>query len=687
MLGNNKETLQDIMLLLNSDNYLEAASKLTNPNVQILNGNNILHIAAIRGKEKNIYELLSLTNINIFYTNDKGNTCFHLLFINGWDKIGIDLVTKYSKSLIKINNLNQQIAFMCMNRIDTFKQIINLMIINNCLSVLDYEYLLNRGNFYQHLLLKCKNDKKYKQIMMDILNNHKPSINLLTIFTKINDHELFNEFINHDEKYAKSYVNKIDDNELTGLIYAIINKNYEISKTLLGLGANPNYGLYDNSKLPLNLSIYKCLDNITILLLENGADPDVTDLYKNTPLHYLIEKVNAKKTPLRILLLALSKSKNINIPNYKNNTIIHLLSKYSLISYTFDAIKHKQPDFTIKNLHNQTPYNYLDENEKKILINNNVQIADNTILHVINDKTERDIFSSDPIHNLIYTLYILNKYDSLTIPNQELIKSKRLMDFVMMYINDIYMNEYSKRILSVIRNLTQIGYIILPHYVLWYDKNIHYINPYFELYFAKALNNDKRFVYVKITRVFSGTMHANCLLYDKILNVVTRFEPYGYIIQASCKTSNCNDELDDTLHKLIDNIVFKYKKVHIKYESPNVYMKDIKPQLFSDDTNSLNLKLTDPEGYCLAWSFWFIELKLSNPDVDNKTLLSKEFNNLANGYLIYIRNYSKLLIDAKKEIMMNMGFKNNDFFNREYTMQQLKVIVNYLSENIRKKLK
>ena len=68
----------------------------------------------------------------------------------------------------------------------------------------------------------------------------------------------------------------------------------------------------------------------------------------------------------------------------------------------------------------------------------------------------------------------------------------------------------------------------------------------------------------------------------------------------------------------------------IKIILPKDYLYDTGFQNISND--SLNIRLGDPGGFCLAWSLWFLELKLNNPDEDNHLLVKNAFDNIKLDY-------------------------------------------------------
>jgi hypothetical protein len=155
-----------------------------------------------------------------------------------------------------------------------------------------------------------------------------------------------------------------------------------------------------------------------------------------------------------------------------------------------------------------------------------------------------------------------------------------------------------------------------------------------------------------------GISHANILIYDKKNNILERFEPYGYYIMLD------NDALDDKIYKYFKHI---YNK-NITYVKPKDYLNKIKFQTLSNDMNIDVKKFNDPFGYCLAWTLWYLEMRLLNPETSSQNLVTESYDDIINKYgnknnalIDFIRDFSCTLDNAKntfllKEIKIN---KNN----------------------------
>jgi hypothetical protein len=101
--------------------------------------------------------------------------------------------------------------------------------------------------------------------------------------------------------------------------------------------------------------------------------------------------------------------------------------------------------------------------------------------------------------------------------------------------------------------------------------------------------------------------HTNMLLYDKETDIMERFEPHGNI--TTYPNFYETTKLDEELKKLFSGV---------KYLPPLESCPQIGPQ-----TVEIAEKLLPNVRFCTIWSYWYINLRLANPDVENRVLLQK----------------------------------------------------------------
>lgn len=170
--------------------------------------------------------------------------------------------------------------------------------------------------------------------------------------------------------------------------------------------------------------------------------------------------------------------------------------------------------------------------------------------------------------------------------------------------------------------------------------------------------------------------HANVFIYRKDLNQLEHFEPQ--------MTSEYNDVLLNVeIEKFIR--IFNDKLMLINGGNPVIFVDamQICPkrdgfkvgiqqlELFSD---LLLVKDVEPKGYCLAWSMFFTELCLQNPEIPSSIILEQIFEKLddlslsdASNYLRYvIRGYAGFINDKISKYFSLFGGLDN------FTIQKMK---------------
>ena len=153
--------------------------------------------------------------------------------------------------------------------------------------------------------------------------------------------------------------------------------------------------------------------------------------------------------------------------------------------------------------------------------------------------------------------------------------------------------------------------------------------------------------------------HANCLIYDNETKRLERFEPTGHrtnmyhqLIPPHVSEQKLDKEI---VHLFFENT--KLLKGDITYLKPIDYCPPIGPQSLP----SKHLLPKDPMGFCHWWTIYYIDMRLSNPDIDIKKLQPKIIKTMEKGIA------TSLKVDDVFEIY---GFKNLDFneFIRSYAI-------------------
>lgn len=162
--------------------------------------------------------------------------------------------------------------------------------------------------------------------------------------------------------------------------------------------------------------------------------------------------------------------------------------------------------------------------------------------------------------------------------------------------------------------------------------------PSFEIDFADCLKSGSRFILFALniirTNIDKGGYgnHANMLIYDKKYNTVERFESVG-----KEGTWYQQDLLDQALSKYFKT------KYNMEYISP----LDWCPVNIQGDQEAESEKgkvKGNTKNFCQAWSFWYADLRLSNPGLTRDQVIDLGIKTLKENpetLTEYIIDYSK----------------------------------------------
>jgi len=172
-----------------------------------------------------------------------------------------------------------------------------------------------------------------------------------------------------------------------------------------------------------------------------------------------------------------------------------------------------------------------------------------------------------------------------------------------------------------------------------------FINSYLErlaIKLVNCINNGVNIIIIPLglTLYFSdGTEdgHANVLIYRKQFNHIEHFEPHG-------KTGLFDNEKLNRSIDLFLKIFVEYVNIELfKNKTPEqAQIEDLKPieliessrvcpylkgfQYEEDNSSILKIVELETEGYCAAWSMFFTELCLKNPQMTSSQIITRVFS-------------------------------------------------------------
>ncbi len=213
-----------------------------------------------------------------------------------------------------------------------------------------------------------------------------------------------------------------------------------------------------------------------------------------------------------------------------------------------------------------------------------------------------------------------------------------------------------------------------PWIIIWNDEKNYWIHPHLNELINKNKKSNSQygasFVFISM-RLPDGGLHAELLFYDFTRNQIQRFDPYG-------DTTELDGQMDEIFKEKLA------KPTGMSYCGPDCYFPVSGFQTLSDENNSMNQKMGDFGGYCLAWSIWYVEHKMLNLKVEPKDLIRKTINKFMKMHvkpMEYIRNYanfiSKFRLEYLKKIGVPENMASNENLNNMYTNIINKSIIDY----------
>ena len=651
----NIRTLDDLYYFLSS--YFRSKNKILSELVNIpLKNNNLIHHYLILF---NNIDAIKLTKYPIYKENDDNLNGFHLAAKEKFLTILKYLIDNYPEYIYNTNELNETfVHFLDINSIVNLvllypklkwvELLFDDSIINDLMLYLDYKYLsellkvikipVTTSNQYLEYIIKNNNLTNIEKIK--ILDNYSlKKLNItdkyLTglIYHAINNEsfEIFEYLINRcvmfnytSYKYKKSvlyssFIIDIYNNtfKFSKLLFKAYNSKWKNTSWMYTLDPNLNNILHNILKLRVVIKNYNIFEIDKILLKDSNTELfHQKNVFKQTPWELLIlldfERYHKLVNHIKISNILYTKLNNIDSKwnkflQNKLDTNYHYID--TLRMEKLDILYNK--DLNLKPIYDLVEYKTID----------NIKLS-------FYPYTISSIYKSSEIDVILYIIYIKNRYSDIFIP-----------------FNNIYFNNPIEDI-----NLTNPN--LLPFIITYIHKNEYYICKYLNKILTDALKNNRYNlgIILLFIHVEDNIFHSNILIYNFKHLTIERFDPYG------------NSRLYD------DKVMDKILEEELTWNLPYKYIrcKDYMPQksfqLMSDESNDAYTKSGDIGGFCVAWCFWYLEIKRLNLKIKSKILIKKLMNILSNTeymYINYIRNYANYLTHIKYNYLLHIGLDIN----------------------------
>lgn len=730
----------DINKLINNDKWGDITKLVKNKKIDplkpIVNDNTVAHLGAANNNTPLLEFLAKKNPFSLKKLNGNGESALHILVNYGYTDLFIKLL-KINKELINTNNINQDSLQSLVEDNKIFS-----WIVKNCdvdfftkneegLNVLDINIIKSNkkgDNYYKNIeaILNSLDNKKKK-----LLN--EPDNNPLVLAIENGNRDIVKLIL--DKGIVD--VNVQNKQFTTPLTAAVKNGMYDIVDILINKGANvnnvANMNIDDN---PLNFLMLRSDNSSKIMidkLIKHGFDINRHNKYKDTPLHLALQLDKKLSDSLIFTLIYYT---DINKTNINGDTALHLLFRnnglYDWKHYD-TVLKKKELDIFKKNNENKMVINYVKNTDMPLFIDtvansyinkfgycgNRKDVSDNLKFkqcldivkkHIFDnsrsypneddknnmskqfkivdgEETNFGSFNSDTIHNILYTILMLKKYKNIGVPFQSYSYDKLLNDKIVETYTDVYRhNNFAMGglyVTDIIRLYMDLFYEILPYLIIWKNSREYFVHKDLEFYLQKCFASDKiRFIFLKLTMITSSTgTHANMLIFDKNTGIFERFEPYGNV--PNLESAKLDEMIERNIGRYFVNYLDKQNK-KLTYLKPSDYTDGLSFQTFSNDNDITFKKLGDPFGYCLAWSFWYLETRLSNPEMHPKDIIKLATEKIIDRkssntkFIDFIRNYAKELNSSKNILLLDAGIKNENINDLVFDTSDNKLIINYI---------
>lgn len=602
----------------------------------------------------------------------------------------------------------------------------NLECIKLLLPLSNLSAIDDRKDSIVHMAVKTRNFDIIKLIIQNA-----PNLNAKNLYGETCLHVACRLSLYETVKFLMTQKIDIDCQEYeiysTALHMACFSGNDNIVKLLLEKNADPN--MQDiTGATPLHICTK--FKKITILhtLLSNKnsqktIDANIVDESLNTPLHILLEDDISYNNivdyaPYFELLIPLT---NLNMTNKTGNTCLHGLCK-STIWKTFEKLlETKKLNIIVQNFQHIRPIDIIPEIDKPsfielavksyvhTLITNNKKIWptnwENKCSNNIIDCTK---YAREKIMKLISDPPQNNKHCEIaSFPKKKSTKNSQCGKIHIDVGKQTYLSTFTGLIIDV---LCGFSYLTNKHKSLISisshfdisdslackfsnefsikDRDCHFltyciisagkslfIHPNLKNIIQQCLDTKNEYIVVYLIIVINDNMsHANILLYSKKTNEIERFDPMGYAPYIR----NDGAYLDNKLDTYFSNVIKNSKYVRQKEYMSNIGMQKI------ELTEPYNTYIGDPLGFCAVWSIWYVDMRLSYPDVQRKKLIkyiTQQFTNQQLYYRTVIRNYSKNITDLRDSIFNKVNININIWKNYEYTVNEFDTFISELKKN------
>lgn len=188
------------------------------------------------------------------------------------------------------------------------------------------------------------------------------------------------------------------------------------------------------------------------------------------------------------------------------------------------------------------------------------------------------------------------------------------------------------------------------------------IPPNFKQLVDKCKKNKTHFLIIPYANLDTMGHHQNVLIYDLQADIIEHFEPHGSLESLG---DNYVTYLN-TYNTSFLTKIFRYvlQNNNVKYYPPSTICPIPGPQARENIYEAFDIEPTDPFGFCVIWSMWYVDLRLANPHVDRTNLIQQAMQTMINNdisFKKFIRTYANNLVKYAK------------YIEKEFTVDKIKI--------------
>ena len=506
-------------------------------------------------------------------------------------------------------------------------------------------------------------------------------------------------------------INAYDNNEMTPLHYCIKINNIKLTKLLIDKKCNINTQDI-NGNTVLHYSIIENIFEIfEMIVVHEKIIFNLWNIYGDIPLHLIFKNYKNKSyIKFRKYIKLMIEKSNLNMQNNLGNSSLFYIVKYNLWRKYKETIKTKKLDIFVKNSKNIMLFNYVEQNDKNEFIDlivdsylynlktfnklwiSNIDIVCSKSFEMLTTDEIKNIKVCDDDELLKHCKKIIKKKINDLIDDKETCKTKsyptirpflcytvgakinyctftgNVLDVL---IGLIYLLKKHNSVCGIVNyhtndiDISQNLSSLFNFELVWANRNL-VLNRNFDAKFLKCIENNQ-FTIIPIAIDLIDGGHAGYLIYDKKKNEIERFETYGGG-DTLYSTSYDGAGLDILLERK-----FASFNKDIKYIKPLHFLPKISFQLF-DIIENKKKQIGDPIGFCVLWSIWYVDMRLTYKDINREKLVKILIDNLKHENISFktmIRNYSSFIVNIRDKLLDISKMNINDWLNGQYTKKQL----------------